>query len=449
MIETVEDYKKFLSEVCEHGIIIHVIPIDSNVHPVKSSPCILFIKDVITKITYCFSLGHGDINPIVDIKTIVNDLNALTKSKWSFDKKSTIQLFPINQLNDINLLTFLSANKRIEECNFETAAHKYVKFLSQNKVNLSIPLFKHQETFENMCKEFFENAASYIKDDGYLKENEIIIETLSEIEKNGIYVNKNCFRRFHENADVYDGDLVYSQYNIYTSTGRPSNRFQNVNYAALNKENGVRDCFISRFGKNGKMVLIDYSAFHPRIICHLTKFDLAIDVDIYRYLGELYFRKEDLSEDEMDESKKLTFRQLYGGVEEEYSTIKYLINLKDFIKTSWQFFQENGYVLTPIFKRRITNQHVIDPNPSKLFNYILQATETEIAMSSLRQINRYLSDKQTKAVLYTYDSILFDFSKTDGAQTLKDIISIMKMGDRFPIKVYVGDSYNDVKQIQL
>lgn len=70
-------------------------------------------------------------------------------------------------------------------------------------------------------------------------------------------------------------------------------------------------------------------------------------------------------------------------------------------------------------------------------------------MTSLKEINRYVSDKETKLVLYTYDSILFDFSKKDGIQTLNDIVSIMKMGDRFPIKMYVGDSYNDLQQIQL
>ena len=41
--------------------------------------------------------------------------------------------------------------------------------------------------------------------------------------------------------------LEYTQYNPYTSTGRPSNRYNGINYAALNKEDGTRDRFVSRF----------------------------------------------------------------------------------------------------------------------------------------------------------------------------------------------------------
>jgi len=448
-MNSVEEYNRFLSEIEGHGVIIQAIPRNPHVHPTQSPTSVVLVKDVSTKKTYNVSISHPDGKILTDKDKLIFDLNRVTKSRWAFDKKSTIQQIRLPSINDINLLIFLSENKMVEESQYETAAHKLIKSLTKKDANQSIPILKHKELFDKMCTVFFESIPNCKKDDGYDKENEIIIETLSELEENGIYVNKTCFNKFHENADVYKGDMVYSQYNIYTSTGRPSNRFQNVNYAALNKENGVRSCFKSRFGKDGKMVLIDYSAFHPRIICHLTKFNLSIDVDIYRYLGELYFKKKELSEYEMDESKTLTFRQLYGGVEDEYRTIKYLKNLDNFIKTNWEFFLSNGFVLTPIFKRRITNQHVLDPNPSKLFNYILQATETEIAMTSLKQINQYLRDKQTKTVLYTYDSILFDFCKDDGANTLNDIISIMKMGDRFPLKIYVGDSYNEVKQIQL
>ena len=46
-------------------------------------------------------------------------------------------------------------------------------------------------------------------------------------------------------------------------------------------------------------------------------------------------------------------------------------------------------------------------------------------------------------VLYTYDSFLFDFYKLEGKELLDNISSIMK-GNRFPVKVYEGDSYDSV-----
>jgi hypothetical protein len=195
------------------------------------------------------------------------------------------------------------------------------------------------------------------------------------------------------------------------------------------------------------MVLIDYSAFHPRIISHLTNFPIPVDVDLYHYLATLFFNRTNISEFDIDEAKKLTFRQLYGGVEEKYETIKYFAHLKTFIRKNWEDFKHQSYVETPIFKRRITNQHILNPNPEKLFNYILQATETELAIPALKEVSQYLETKATTPVLYTYDSILFDFCKDDGQQTLTDVATIMRMGDRFPIKIYAGDSYHEVKQI--
>jgi hypothetical protein len=103
--------------------------------------------------------------------------------------------------------------------------------------------------------------------------------------------------------------------------------------------------------------------------------------------------------------------------------------------------------LTPIFKRKITNKHIRDGNPEKLFNYILQATEGEIAISAVRWVNDYLTDKKTKAVLYTYDSILFDFYKPEGHQVIENMVELMMANKKFPVKVYMGLSYGSVTQI--
>ena len=60
--------------------------------------------------------------------------------------------------------------------------------------------------------------------------------------------------------------MVYSEYNPYTATGRPSNRFGGLNFAALNKKDGSRKKFISRYGKEGMLVEMDYDAYHLRLI---------------------------------------------------------------------------------------------------------------------------------------------------------------------------------------
>jgi hypothetical protein len=446
MVEFSNHYTHFLKTVTEHGkdIVLQAIMVDHNIHPVASEVTAVLIRDTATKTNHHFSWKHGDAVTNVTKERFCQDLSALPNRKWVFDKKSFVQALPISRLLDVNLYRLLDSGMLIDQSKFETLAHRIIyRTLSDTKgLNNVVPILKHQEMFDAMCEDFHPGEL----DEGYLKENDIIIETLAQLESNGIHVTEECFRK-HFAANIPRPNTVFSQYNIYTATGRPSNHFGNVNYAALNKDNGVRKCFTSRFGKDGKMVLIDYSAFHPRIICHLIKFPLSIDVDIYKYLGEIYFGRKELGDYELNETKKLTFRQLYGGVEEQFEHIKYFAKLKSFIDENWKEFQKTGRVLTPVFKRKITDKHVLDPNPSKLFNYILQATETEIAIPALEAVNGYLLTKKSKAVLYTYDSILFDFHKDDGSAVLNDVMTIMKMGERFPIKVYLGESYDSVSQI--
>ena len=437
---TVLDYK--------NSIFLWTIPSDESLHPCATDISAIFIKDLETKKTDCFSFNHPDLIPVLDKLTFIKELNDLDVKKWAFDKKSLIQLLPLEKICDFNLWCHLFNEGTIEKQSFETTAHRFIYNTKRGcgDLNKVVPLLKHKEIFEKMCDVFFTtNIDESVIQEGYLKENEVVIETLAELESNGIYVNKECFSN-HFNAKIQPNGLVYSQYNIYTATGRPSNHFDGVNYAALNKETGVRSCFVSRHHEDGIMVLIDYSAFHPRIICNLINFPMDIGEDIYKYLGEMYFKRQ-VNEYDMEEIKFITMRQLYGSVEEKYEHIKYFGDLKEFIFDNWNFFKKNGYVLTPIFKRIITDKHIQEANPSKLFNYILQATETEVALSALQWVNRYLRDKKTKSVLYTYDSVLFDFHKDDGSNVLNDIISIMMIGNRFPVKVYKGESYNSMIQI--
>lgn len=448
MVESQKDYNNFFTETSDHNLMIQVIAADdTTIHSCASKLSAILLKDFETNKTYTISVGHPDCLFEPNLDSLYEKLRK-TSNVWCFDKKSVLHFLQIPTFLDIDLFTHLSKNWIADYNSLETSAHKLVKRNNphQRNINNVIPLLKHQEMFDNMCYNV-KCEVDLLKplDVGYIKENSIIIDTLSKLETYGIHVNKECFKK-HFDADIYDNDLVYSQYNIYTATGRPSNRFSGVNYAALNKSDGVRKCFTSRWGEDGKMVLIDYSAFHPRIISYLIQFPLSIDTDIYQYLGELYFGRK-VTEYDMDEIKSITMRQFYGGVDEKYKHIKYLNHTKDFIEKYWDEWKQNGYIKTPLFKRVITDKHLLNANPYKLLNYILQATETEIAISVLKEVINYLSSYKTKPVLYTYDSLLFDFYKPDGISVLNNIATIMKMGNRFPIKIYEGDSYDSVSQI--
>lgn len=446
MIETEEDCNKFILENSKGNWIVHIIPLDYGVHSAINTPSVLFIRNILTNKTYYYSFNHIDSSPnILPHEFINNVLLKFDNIKWTIDHKSFVHFIKLSNVYDTNLIKYLDSNTILEVSDFDTISHQIIRRNSPNykKLNLAIPLLKHKEAFDDLADLIIKLINNFNIDDAYIKFNDLI-STLGNIEEQGIHVDRMKFNDTF-NTEPSLSNIVFSQYNVYTSTGRPSNRYGGINYAALNNTDGSRSCFTSRYGKDGQIVVIDYAAFHPRIISSLTNYFIPADVDFYEYIAKLYFQKKEVDEIDIKNAKQLTFKQLYGGVEDKYSHIKYLANLKFFIDEQWKFFNKNNYILTPIFKRKLTDKHIIDATPTKLFNYILQATEGEIAIPKIQLVMEYLKFKKTKAILYTYDALLFDFHKNDGIETLKTIRDIMSYNGIYPMKTYIGNSYHDVQ----
>ncbi len=446
MIETNSDLIRFQDENRQGDWIVHAIPQSSDQHAAVGSPSVLFIYNLLTGKTYYFAFNHPDSRPKFD-KHIFGDIfRSATNRKWALDKKAFDQLIDAKNVCDANLVTWMKNNETFELSEYTTPAHYLIQRNStgHSNLNLAVPILKHKEMFTDLAIDLADAVRGYEPDVAFTRFNDLIIGTLGELEKQGIFVDRQLFSdRFKVNPSP-DG-LAWSHYNVYTSTGRPSNSYKGVNYAALNQSDGTRKCFRSRYGKDGCMVVLDYTTFHPRIASRLVKYDVPIDTDIYAYLAKLYFHKKEVDETDIKNSKALTFRQFYGGIEDKYLHIKYLASIKHFTEEQWAFFNSEGHVLTPVFKRRITSKHLSESDPPKVFNYLLQGVEGELAIPKIKAVMDYLWDKKTKAILYVYDSIVLDFWKNDGIDTLTEIKRIMSFGGRFPMKVYIGETYDDVK----
>jgi hypothetical protein len=447
MIETLSDLTRFQLENQQGDWIVHSVPI-SDSHPATAQPSILFIRNIITGKTYYYAFHHPDSKPQIGSE-MVRGILQMKNCKWTLDKKAFDQCYwRVPNVYDANALSWMRTNEIFELSEYETSAHYLIRknALEHDCLNLVIPLMKHKEMFDDLADDLTELVKGYKPDLPFIRFNDLIIGTLGDLERQGICVDRKLFVERYKQDPGITG-IVYSQYNVYTSTGRPSNRYGGVNYAALNQTDSTRKCFISRHGENGAVVVLDYTAFHPRIISRLVKYDVPITTDVYEYLAKLYFNKKTVDETDIKEAKNLTFRQFYGGIEDKYSHIKYFASTKDFMTEQWENFKSNGYVLTPFFKRQITAKHVSDPNPSKVFNYILQATEGELSIPKVKAVLEYLRGYKTCAVLYTYDAVLFDYYKPEGMDLLRDIQRIMSFEGRFPMKAYMGETYDDVKQI--
>ena len=85
---------------------------------------------------------------------------------------------------------------------------------------------------------------------------------------------------------------------------------------------------------------------------------------------------------------------------------------------------------------------------NKLFNYYLQAVETEVSVQKIQQVQALLKTYETVIILYTYDSILFDVPVTEAKALLPQIKHMLEQGN-FPTKVKCGNIYNKLNTISL
>lgn len=219
----------------------------------------------------------------------------------------------------------------------------------------------------------------------------------------------------------------YTEYHPFTLTGRPSNHFNQINYAALNKEDGSRKRFVSRH-KNGFLLEIDLSGFHLYLIYMIL--GQTFPTDVYETLAQYYPTGVD--------PKNYTFKQIYGGIDEnlrEIEPFKSIVNLQRGIFENYK----QGKLKTFLFDRPIRLEGLTQ---TKLFNYMLQNLETEFNARLLNEINQRLATKQTKLILYTYDSFLFDFSLSDGKELLQEIKQIF---NEIPFHLKVGKNYHELK----
>lgn len=404
-------------------------------HPVYDEPIIAFLYDYSSKKISYFNFLHQD----VEINSTWDKFKNKIKNYKIFviNKKKYKYLLEDLELNDVNSIQFCNEGNTFEsEWSNPLMLNDFI-----NDHNLAIPFVKHQSDFENELDSFAREIKSSKYDVYSFKFfNNLLSDTLYEIEKNGIKLNLEEFEKFY--PDKKYENYAYTQYNIYNPTGRPSNNFDGINYVALNKDNGCRKSFISRYD-NGYYLMVDFTGFHPYIVSSLINYKVPDEETIYEHLAKKYYNIVNVTSDDISKAKKLTMVNLYGDIKKDYLKIEFFKKTDELKNKYWETFLRKGYVESPIYKRKITNHHIKDANKNKLFSYIIQATETEYGINSLDRCIKFAGDKKIKPILYVYDSVVFDVDKSVEKQDILDLIDIFK-SNRFKVKAYAGKNYDDL-----
>jgi hypothetical protein len=286
-----------------------------------------------------------------------------------------------------------------------------------------VPIVKHYE----YCEALFEELEHLIDKPVNKFYNDKVSWVFNGIERAGLFVDNTLYNDYFDKN--IDGCVVYTQYNIKTLTTRPSNNFNGINYAALNKENGCRKAFIPR---NSKFIEFDITAYHPTLLSRLVGYDFGNE-DIYSHFAKVYGL-------DRQEAKKLTLQQLYGGILPQYQNLEFFKKVQIYIDDLWDTFQYQGFIKCPISGYEYYKDKLENMNPQKLLNYVLQNLETSFNVRILWDIFKILKGKKTKIVLYTYDSFLFDWDKEE-KQVLEDINQVFTK-HKLIIKVTHGTSYD-------
>ena len=399
-----------------------IIPIweDLERHPMNNRLSFLYVQ--FSNLDFILPFNHND------CEKLEIDLSTSNQTKWIWDKKGFLQTdIKVNNLKDVQTSLFFEKFQLYDiQSKLEGLTNFYYRLGIRDGLGKSISIMKWGEVLRGIVGEWdIKHTNNWV--------DETMIPILSDLERSGINVDREkFFDRWPDNSKHIklhpQGDVVYTEYNPYTITSRPSNRHGGVNFSALNKKDGSRESFIPP--EDSLFLQFDYDAYHVRIIGKLIKYDLP-DTSVHQWLADQYGC-------DYGESKGRTFRILYGGVSDEDRKIPFFDKVDKFISKMQNEAVRNGYLQTPK-GRKIPLEWIEKPNSQKFFNYILQATETEFNIEVLSK----LKEKGLPLpILYTYDSFLFEFDESE-VETIKKIKSVLESYG-FPVKADWGKNYGEV-----
>jgi hypothetical protein len=426
IVESNDEWNGFKKIFKEESSILLSVQCDESKHPVDSKLCLFYVRFLDSLEEYILPFRHSDaVNLNTDyIKELQTD-----KDVYTYDKKKLLHFIDLKGVRDLQMQSYLETNQPLIIEDSITPTHEYFYRTHYKKSNLNcvIPIMKHLEANRIIVDRIKLGALMGNKhtENVFRTYNFNVLENLQKIESNGLQTT--------------DG-MVYSEYNPYTATGRPSNRFGGMNFAALNKKDGSRRKFISRYGKDGMLIEMDYDAYHLRLIADVIDYQFPKG-SVHQHMAKLYGV-------DYNEAKGLSFQYLYGHIPDEViNNNPFFKKVQKYIDKVWKGYKSNNFIESDIYSKRIYKKNLSDMNKNKVFNYLIQLMETESNMSMLTELIPKLKGYKSKLVLYSYDSFLFDFHMEDGLDFIKMVKGIIEMGDRYPVKVAKGSNYHEMKDI--
>jgi hypothetical protein len=434
----IEEERKLenLERLMKLGAYVEVISSNDEFHPKLTQTTAVYIRLHKSHHGYIIPINHDEgIN--VNKERVSRLLNSV-QSLYTKDKKELLYHFNIQGAIDISLLYSMVNYNRLEiTCKNSTYNWYYNKHKGKKQINQLIPISKIYEK----CEETYEQIKKVINlkvPSGFEFYNNLATNVFYLLEQPGIGIRNNQFEAaFTPKDPIYniDGSIVYTSYNLYNATSRPTNAFNSVNFAAIPKTEEHRKCFKPQ---NDTFVEFDFDGYHLRLLCEQIGYKLS-DESAHKQLAKHYFGTEDISEEQYLEAKQINFQAIYGKIPHKHKNLKIFKLIQEFIDNMWSVYEEIGEVCNPVSGKPFTKK-LGEMHPAKLMNYMMQSLETSRNILILKDVLRYLKDKKTTVVLFTYDSLLFDVDKSEGKELLIELEQILNQGGKYPVKYKAGNN---------
>ena len=429
-ISETDSQLQFLENAGKQGVFILPIPDSFQLHPKLAKTIAVYVRPLSQSKGFIIPIEHDDGMNIA--KERVSELLLKYDVIYTLDKKNLLYHFNIQRAIDINLLYSMTYFQRLD-ISYDTMlsnwySRRYDNFLEVNRI---IPLSKLHEQAEKL----FDKVKTYIDleiPSGFDFYNKLATNVFFLLEQKGLGIIYNSFVELFKpkniNLNTKD-NVTYTSYNLYNATSRPTNSYNSVNYAAIPKSESHRRSFKPQ---NDYFVEFDFDGYHLRLLCDQIGYTLSPE-SAHKQLAKHYFGTEDITEEQYDEAKQINFQALYGKIPRKHKNLEIFKLIQEFIDNIHDVWQQTDIVCNPQSLKPFTKElgHM---NPAKLMNYMMQSLETSRNILILKEVLRYLKDKKTAPVLYTYDAILFDYSKEDGKEVLENLEKILSEQGKYPVK---------------
>jgi len=426
-----EEYKlERLKSLAKLGLYVDIISSNDYYHPKLTTTIAVYIRPVKSKHGFIIPVNHDEgLN--VDKERVYELLKSASKL-YTLNKKSLLYHFNLQHAIDISLLYSMVKFERLEYTRESSCLNYfYNKFNEFAYINQLIPICKLYESCEKVYSSV-EHVIDFNLPSGFDFYNKIGTNVFFLLEQSGIGVEREPFiERFKPRNTHYNliNDKVLTSYNLYNVTSRPTNSFNSVNFAAIPKTTEHRECFKPQ---NDYFVEFDFDGYHLRLLADQIGYKLTPE-SAHKQLAKYYFGTEDITDEQYLQAKQINFHAIYGKIPEEHKNLEIFKLIKSYINNIWESFENTGYIINNQSGKHFTRE-LTDMHPAKLMNYMMQSLETSRNILILKEVLRYLKTKKTKVVLYTYDSLLFDFNMEDGKETLEELKTVLETGGNYPVK---------------